>query len=447
MAVVDFILGVIVGLGFYLWKRHQFKRQLRLILRSFSSRGDWVSSLPPLSLVRRELTHAYQQQQQSEQEQQIWQELIDRAPIGFLRVDEDNRLLWCNQQARQLLSIDRWKPGQVRLLLELVRSYELDRLIEKTRQSQQNQVEEWTFYYTPYASNREEAALSTARYSKVSNSLGSLALEGYGFPLPEQQVAIFLLDRQPLVELSKSREGAFSDLTHELRTPLTSIALVAENLLKRLNNPERRWVEQMLQEINRLIRLVQEWLELAQLQADPNQSLNYASVELRELIFSVWHILKPIAQQKEVTLVYSGTDQVNIEADRSRLIQVFLNLLDNGIKHSPVGREILVEVKSVTQNNSSARQETIIEINIIDSGSGFAPADIPYVFERLYRGDKSRTRQGNTTEFTTSGGSGLGLAIARQIVEAHQGSIEAHNHPATKGAWLKILLPATRQKT
>ena len=440
MAAVDFCLGIIVGLGFYCWKRHQFKHQLRMILKSFSPSGDWISSLPPLSLVRRELTYAYQQQTKSVQQLQIWQELIDRAPIGFLRVDRDNRLLWCNRQARQLLNIDRWQPEQVRLLLELVRSYELDRLIETTRQLQQQQVQEWTFYYTHYAPKPQDTSSV-----KVAKKIESSALQGCAFPLPEGEVGIFVLDRQALVELSESREEAFADLTHELRTPLTSIALVAENLLKRLDNPERRWVEQMLQEINRLVNLIQEWLDLTQLQADPHQSLNYAVVELRTLIFSVWDILKPIADKKGVTLAYSGTESINIEADRSRLIQVLLNLLDNGIKHSPVKGQLLVEVKPIIENNGFHQEDETVEINIIDSGNGLASADLPYVFERLYRGDKSRTRQRQTRELSNSDGSGLGLAIAKQIIEAHQGSIEANNHPETQGAWLKILLPKRRK--
>lgn len=446
MAAVDFVFGLIVGLGFYAWKRNQFKRQLRVMLQSFSPRGDWVSSLPPISLIRRELTSVYQQKQQLEQQLQIWQDLIDRSPTGFLRVDQENRLLWCNQKARQLLNIDRWQPGQIRLLLELVRSYELDRLIEQTRQSQQKQKQEWTFYYTNYREQLQNQGSSAEAFSPVEKKIDSLALKGYSIPLPEGQVGIFILDRQALVDLSKSREEAFADLTHELRTPLTSIALVAENLLNRLDYPERRWVEQMLQEINRLIRLVQEWLDLTQLQSAPNQSLNYTAIELRELIDSVWRSLKPLADKKEVTLVYSGAEQVNLEADRSRLIQVLLNLLDNAIKHSPQGKEILVEVNPSTYNNASGIEEAGIEINIIDSGNGFTPADLPYVFERLYRGDKSRTRQGYTEKASTSSGSGLGLAIAKQIIEAHQGYTEANNHPETKGAWLKFVLPLTETR-
>ena len=434
MPSIDFVLGVVVGVSFYVWKRYQFKYQLRLLFKSFSQSGDWVSSLSPLSLVRRELASSYEKIQELERQLQIWQGLIEQSPVGFLKIDEDNRLFWCNQTARAQLNIDRWQPGQVRLLLELVRSYELDRLIEKTRQSQQKQVKEWTFYYTYHAD-------STSPSSKNSQQQESLALQGYGIPLPQGNVGIFLIDRQAIVELSRSREEDFSNLTHELRTPLTSIALVAENLLKRLNNPERRWVEQMLREINRLIHLVQDWLDLTQLQASPHQYLQYSLVELRELIFSVWHSLKPIADRKEVTFVYAGEERVTIRADRSRLNQVFLNLLDNSIKHSPVGGKIRVEIEVVAQNDLEPSAVSRVEINIIDSGKGFAATDLPYVFERLYRGDKSRTRQGYSQELPFASGSGLGLAIVKQIIEAHRGSIEANNHPQTKGAWIKITLP------
>ncbi|MGK7949476.1 MAG: sensor histidine kinase [Xenococcaceae cyanobacterium] len=436
MASIDFALGVVVGLSIYIWKKYQFKYQLRSLLKSFSPEGDWASSLKPISLVRRELTSNYERIEKLEQQLQIWQELIEQAPVGFLRIDRDNRLLWCNQKARELLKIDRWQSGQVRLLLELVRSYELDRLIEQTRKSQQKQVQEWTFYYTQYVDN-----LQTSPSAKISQKIESLAVKGYGIPLPQGKIGIFLLDRQAIVELSSYREEAFSNLTHELRTPLTSIALVAENLLGRLDNPERRWVEKMLQETNRLISLVHDWLDLTQLQADPQQSLQYSLVELPQLIFSVWHTLKPIAERKEVTLVYSGSDRLEIEADRSRLNQVLLNLLDNSIKHSSVGGEILVAVELVTQNNPELSATSTVEINIIDSGNGFATADLPHIFERLYRGDKSRTRQGYARELPFASGSGLGLAIVKQIIEAHGGVIEANNHPQTKGAWLKIILP------
>ncbi len=438
MAGIEFILGLTIGLGIYIGQQYRFKQQLKKTLTSFSLEDDLAISLPLHSLIRRELSELDRQRKQLETNRKIWQDLIEQAPIGYLQVDGENQLLGCNQQARVLLRIDSRRSVRVRLLLELVRSYELDRLIEQTRKSQQPEEKEWVYFFTRYIPPQTDRSSSNPSYT-FTKTVESVALKGYGFPLPKGQVGIFLLDRQPLIELSKSRDRTFSDLTHELRTPLTSISLVAENLLRRLQNPERSWVEKMLKETNRLIELVQEWLDLAQLEASPHSSLKYEAIELHQLILSVWQTLEPIAKKKQVTLSYSGVNPVYIQADKSRLIQVFLNLLDNAIKHNPPQKPVFVEVTPQPSANNTETQSIIIDV--IDSGIGFAASDLPYIFERLYRGDKSRTRQQQKNNLINYNGSGLGLAIVQQIVQAHGGSIEARNHPQMGGAWLKIILP------
>ena len=175
---------------------------------------------------------------------------------------------------------------------------------------------------------------------------------------------------------------------------------------------------------------------MSQLNQDPHQQLNYQSAEIRALIFSSWEILQPIATQKEVSLSYSGAEQLYLQADPSRLTQVFLNIFDNAIKYSPKQKAIFVEVVSLP--------EQILKINIIDSGPGFAETDLPHVFQRLYRGDSSRsriaTKLGNNGAPVSNGG-GLGLSIVQQIIQAHKGTIQAKNHPTTGGAWLQITLP------
>jgi two-component system phosphate regulon sensor histidine kinase PhoR len=437
MAVVWFLLGSIVGISVGIWQQYRFQQQLRKTLNAFSADSDLTVSLPLSSLIRRELSNLERQKQLLEQNQKTWQELVDLAPIGYLQVDDENQLLGCNKSARQLLRIDSWRLGRVRLLLELVRSYELDRLIEKTRNSQQPEVDEWIFYCTRYVS--PDLVNSTQTVDPTTRIVESTALKGYGFPLPNKQVGIFLVDRQPLVELSRSRDRVFADLTHELRTPLSSIGLVAENLLSRLQNPELGWVEQMLKEIERLSDLVREWLNLTELEASPEHTLKYESISLNDLVSSVWQTLEPIAKKKAVTLTYSESEPIALEADKSRLIQVFLNLLDNAIKHNPVDGQILV--RAGTKQSSTPNEPQTIIIDIIDSGTGFAASDLPHIFDRLYRGDKSRTRQRSDT-VPTSDGSGLGLAIVQQIVQAHGGQIMANNHPEIGGAWLKLDLPS-----
>ena len=449
MTFLALILGVILGVAFCRWKQHQTDRQLKQTLISSPDNRESLPSLSTVSLVRREINYRDQQRQQLEESLRHWQYLLELAPIGYLHIDEENRLLWANQLARDLLKIDRWQPGEpIRLLLELVRSYELDQLIEKTRQSQQYQVEEWTFYSNNYD------------FERTRGEVEGLFLRGSSIPLPHHEVGVFLENLQSLRELSQASDRTISDLAHELRTPLTSIRLVAEALQKRVQGVELRWVEQLTREVNRLINLVHDFTEIRNLETNPSGSLVLQSVEIRGLIFSVWQTLNPLAERRELTLAYSGPEKTSLPGDKARLTQVFLNLFDNSIKYSPRQTTIRVEVEVTPlpkpqQSNLNYLDKRIINpsedsnylviINIIDSGSGFAPADLPYVFNRLYRGDTSRQRPVYTEkedeELSTNQGSGLGLAIVKQIIQAHGGSVNAQNHPETGGAWLQIKLP------
>ncbi|MEL6927449.1 MAG: PAS domain-containing sensor histidine kinase [Cyanobacteria bacterium J06600_6] len=440
VVALSFVFGLVLGLSIYAGQQYRFKQQLKVMLRAYMGSEDKDVSLPLQSLIRRELSELDRQRQKLEQDKRVWQELIEQAPIGYLQVDAENQLLGCNQTAKELLRIDAQRSVRVRLLLELVRSYDLDRLIELTRNSQRSQTSEWIYYFTRYVSvQKPEWEIDNAQ--PLQKVVESIALKGYGFPLSNQQIGVFIENRQPLVDLSQSRDRAVSDLTHELRTPLTSISLVAETLLKRLQDPERGWVEQMLQETNRLIGLVQEWLDLTQLQASPSRALKYETVRLYDLVQSVWQTLEPIAKRQNITLTYDGEPHQVISADRSRLIQVFLNLLDNAIKHNPPGKEILVQV--VTKDDEPNKLGKQLKIDVIDSGMGFNASDLPHIFERLYRGDKSRMREQQKNYLAD--GSGLGLAIVEQIIQAHGGTICAKNHPEFGGAWLEITLPTDKK--
>ncbi|MBD1937885.1 histidine kinase [Microcoleus sp. FACHB-68] len=450
MALVAFFLGLALGLGVCLSQRLWLHRQLQRLLAILPA-DDVGDSLPSLVRLRRSIVQANIERQQLEVQLQLWRQLLQVAPMGYLQVDEENQLLWCNEQARQLLNIQNWEPERSRLLLKVVRSFELDELIEQTRHQQQQCQCEWVFH--PAISDAE--ALSRQR---------STTLRGYSWPLPDGQVGVFLENRQDLVTLAHSRNRWVTDLTHELRTPLTSIRLVAEALQERLEPPMRNWAERLLLETNRLIKLVQDWLDLIQIEADPSKNLTSRPLELPVLIQSAWLTLEPLAKQKQLDFAYSGPDRLALVADESRLTQVFLNLFDNSIRYSPPQSTIQAKIVLLPSQNAP----THVQIDIFDSGQGFPEADLPHVFERLYRGEPSRSRSvsdyqkdtanpaGRATDRTSqqqpssnsqtaatsvSAGSGLGLAIVRQIVLAHGGSITAHNHPETRGAWLQIHLP------
>ncbi|MTJ12718.1 HAMP domain-containing histidine kinase [Anabaena sp. UHCC 0187] len=424
MFLLGFLLGLAVGLGFWVWQQVHLNWYLERLLQPLSCHSHKITNIKLLlrPRLRQEISIVNRQQQDLQQSLSTYQELLDFAPLGYLQVDEENQLLWCNQQAREILYLQRWQPGQVRLLLELVRSYELDQLIEQTRDWQKPQVQEWVFH-------------PSCEDAKVMTAVKSMFLRASSLPLPKGQVGVFLENCQPVLDMKQDRDRSFSDLAHELRTPLTAIRLVVETLLTRLEPPLDRWVNRLMQEVDRLINLVQSWLELTQMENNPTMQLNLEMVEMRSLITSAWETLEPIAQRQSLNVTYSGLESICIQADKSRLYQVFINLLDNSIKYSPAATTIDIETKIISTDNGQ-----MLEINIIDSGVGFAVADLPHVFERFYRGDKARYRSPVNEVNSTTGivGSGLGLAIVQQIVIAHGGVIKAMNHPKTGGAWIQV---------
>ncbi|MDJ0619285.1 MAG: PAS domain-containing sensor histidine kinase [Calothrix sp. MO_192.B10] len=424
MQLLLFLAGLALGLCFWMWQKVHTDRYLGKVPKNLARRFSRIE-LPLIPQLHNQITFLEQQQLNLQQQVYNYKNLLDVAPIAYLHVDEDNQLLWCNQQAKHMLSLQRWQPGQLRLLLELVRSYELDRLIEQTRDRQQSQVGEWVYHP------------SCDHDADVSN-IKSLTIRGSSFPLANREVAVFLENLQPLLEVNKARDRAFSDLAHELRTPLTSIRLVVETLQARLDAPFNRLVSRLLQEVDRLIHLVQSWLELTQLETSTSISLHRQPIELRSLIYSVWETLEPLAKHRQIQISDIDCENILINVDKSRMYQVFLNLLDNAIKYSPNGGNIYINTEAIIRN-----QQPLLGINIIDSGEGFADTDLPNVFERFYRGDESRARF-QTTNGNGSAvmeGSGLGLAIVKQIIVAHGGSIQAMNDPHTRGAKLQILLP------
>ncbi|MGA7932615.1 MAG: HAMP domain-containing sensor histidine kinase, partial [Kovacikia sp.] len=294
-------------------------------------------------------------------------------------------------------------------------------------------------------------------------------LRAYGFPLQQGSVGVFLENRQEAVSLAQQRDRWISDVAHELKTPLTSIRLVIETIQPRLEVSLRGWADHLLKETIRLSNLVQDLLDLSQLESHPTPQLTLKTIDLAWLIQSAWSSLEPLAKRKQLQLEYRGPVQLLIQADESRLHRALLNLLDNSIKYSPAQQKIRVQVNPIAPIEAiSARS---VHLEVIDWGPGFPENAIPYVFERFYRADPSRTRNNTGLEMMNvplgeysrndatgrslntqservkqpalaNSGSGLGLAIVRQIVEAHGGSVKASNHPETQGAWLQIVLPS-----
>ncbi len=418
--------GLLVGIGgCYVWHKSSMHKQLRQVLNIMESSQDREDiSLPLVSQLRRKILIAQQEQQQLKQQLFSWQSLLQTAPIGYIQLDAENQILWCNQIAQNLLHIQNWQSGQARLLLELVRSYELDRSIQTARSSQVPQQLIWQFYF----GYQETAAAQ------------SIWLKANSIPLADGAIGVFIESQQHQISAAKARERWLTDLAHEIRTPLTAIRLVAETLQTKVTPNLTRWVNRMLEETNRLIDLVQHFLELSQLETSPSEYLRLTRVDLDALIEDAWQILEPLSSHHQIEFIHTNTQHLILEIDRARFMQVFINIFDNSLKYCPDRGHIWIDTQQINIDSQTSQ----VEINIYDDGEGFDLADLPYIFDRLYRGDLSRNRppiklSGENLVPTT--GNGLGLAIVRQIILAHHGTVTAKNHPQTGGAWFQIVLP------
>ncbi|HEY9895267.1 MAG TPA: HAMP domain-containing sensor histidine kinase [Candidatus Sericytochromatia bacterium] len=461
MAFLWFLLGLVIGLVVLSWYHIQLTRQLRFLMSSFQPQVSRRSLVSVLRL-RQAVAASVDAQEALLTDLETWRHLSLAAPIGILQVDEENQLIWCNAQAGQLLSIQPPNSPTRRLLLELVRSYELDQLIEQTRVLRKPCQSNWTFH--PVCADPSQLSRQMPR-----------PLRAHSLPLRDGCVGVFLESRQEAVLLAQQRDRWISDVAHELKTPLTSIRLVAETLQIRLEPPLRDWIDRLLDETIRLSSLVQDLLDLSQLEANPHPSLRCKTVDLTRLIQSAWFGLEPLARKKQLRLDYVGPDRLLIQLDESRIHRVLLNLLDNAIKYSPPQQAIRVQASLITNDRSAPNlPKQLVQLDVIDAGLGFPSDALPYVFDRFYRADPSRSRSPAEVEVSktyavgkntatsssassddaqstkgthavpVSSGSGLGLAIVRQIVEAHQGSVQASNHPETHGGWLQVFLPLQR---
>ena len=216
-----------------------------------------------------------------------------------------------------------------------------------------------------------------------------------------------------------------ADASHEMRTPLTAIRTVGEVGLRepRTDHQHREIIGSMLEEADRLNRLVESLLTLARAEAG-HARLARERVDLGAMAREVVDHLSVLAEDKRQAVTIDAPDGVFVLADRVVLRQAVINLLDNAIKYSPVEGQVRVAV--------TAGPSPVAILAVQDSGPGIAPEHVGKIFDRFYRIEKSRSRE--------VGGAGLGLSIARWAVEAHGGRIEVDpGQPG--GSVFRIVLP------
>ncbi|MCB8966446.1 MAG: HAMP domain-containing protein [Ardenticatenaceae bacterium] len=232
---------------------------------------------------------------------------------------------------------------------------------------------------------------------------------------------------EQLQQQERLRQQMVADVAHELRTPITVMQSNLEAMLDGLLQPEESELRELHDEARRLARMIED-LRLLSLADTGRLSLREEPVNVAEVVDAVVARLTPLAQRHVVTLEADVKHlKLAVLGDADRLQQALGNLIDNAIRHTPQGGRVRV---------TAVREANTIHVSVADTGSGIPASDLPYIFERFWRGDKSRSRH--------SGGSGLGLAIVQQIVTLHGGTVRVASPPGA-GAIFTISLPM--QKT
>jgi len=253
------------------------------------------------------------------------------------------------------------------------------------------------------------------------------------YPLTEEsqessRVVVISDDQTALARLDRARKEFLSNVSHELRTPLSSIKLMLETVLEVPEQEARElFVPQALAQVDRLTALVGQLLEQARAESGQLQ-LALRDVDLEEVARPIVASFEQQASNKGVSLELAALRPVRVEADPDRLSQVFVNLIDNALRHTADGGRIRVEI--------DARDSDAV-LRVRDTGEGIPYRDLPHIFERFYVVDRSRNRG--------TGGAGLGLAIVKGIVDAHGGAISAESMLG-RGTAFTIRLPIMRIK-
>ena len=247
-------------------------------------------------------------------------------------------------------------------------------------------------------------------------------------PLGNLAVGVFF-DITQLDRLERVRREFFANLSHEVRTPLTAILACSETLMAgAIEDPvnRSRFVETLHRHATRMSALISGISDLSAIESGQVQ-LTIERLWLGRAVEDIVALAKSQPRAFDITFSVSIPDGIIVEADRTRLEQILYNLIDNAVKFNRPSGSVSV---------SAEEREGYIAISIEDTGVGIAALDLPRVFERLYRGDKSRSRK---TE-----GAGLGLAIVKHLVHAHGGELSVASELG-QGSRFTFTLPVAGQ--
>jgi two-component system phosphate regulon sensor histidine kinase PhoR len=324
----------------------------------------------------------------------LFQTAAASLDAGMVVVDPNRRIAYLNRQAEEMLEIGGGLAGQS--LITALRDHQADALVAEVL----HDCEPRETAMKPIASGRTLRLRCTA-----------LA--------PEGRLAgamLLIRDITQISMLERSRRDLVANVSHELRTPLASLKLLVETVQSD-PPPEvaRHMLGQMSQEIDAVTQLVDELHELSQIESG-RVTLKLAPQPIGPVVERALERIRPQADRKQIAVAAELAAEEHLALmDADRIGQVLLNLLHNAVKFTSAGGSVLVRADLAPHDGGPQSSGPWLRVSVSDTGIGIPAQDLPRIFERFYKVDRSRTRN--------AGGTGLGLAIAKHLVEGHGGRL------------------------
>jgi two-component system phosphate regulon sensor histidine kinase PhoR len=342
-----------------------------------------------------------------EEERKKISAIVENLVEGVVAFDPQGQVLFSNPSACRILGLDE-QELKGRSVWEVIRNKELAELVERCRD------------LVPHENELAEIDIHAPVRMRV---------EVYGLPFPlvnqKKGSVIVLHDVTQLRRLENMRAEFIDNVSHEVRTPLAAIIGYLETLLDEptLETPNnRKFVYVAHQHAERLGRLVDDLRSLSEIESG-KVVLRDEAVGLRDLVDEVSEMFQTEIQKKHLHIANHIEEEARVWADRDRVIQILLNLVDNALKYTSDGGSISFH---------SRRQDERILFHVNDTGQGIPSTDLPRITERFYRVDRARSRE--------EGGTGLGLSIVKHLVQLLGGQLRIQSELG-KGTSIEIDLP------
>ncbi|HOJ09986.1 MAG TPA: ATP-binding protein [Clostridiales bacterium] len=350
--------------------------------------------------------------------------ILNSMTDGIIAVDKNFRIILINKVACKLFKIESTNGLIGSDFLEVIRNNNINKMLNETLGKRVVLSNEININYSEYKPGGKVGgkilSITTIPFQPLF-----LKSEDYNQTLTFNEGAVLSIqDITNIKKLEQMRSDFVSNVTHELKTPLTSIRGFVETLRNGAIHDDEvadKFLEIIDIEAERLYNLINDILQLGEIESAKNNTNNNAnnytnsnigSQNIKKLIDESISLLKTQADKKGIIIHVDVQDNLLITANKDRIKQMLINLVDNGIKYNKSGGSVSV---------SSFKDEGNLVIKVADTGIGIPEEHLPRIFERFYRVDKGRSR--------SMGGTGLGLSIVKHIVNLYDGNIKVHSEP------------------